>query len=60
MTNKEIAVRLYCVKFRTFAGIMHQERQKKDKWATLIPSTQEMIDEIKQIKEILDTEFPEN
>ena len=59
MTNKEIAVKLYCAKLQTFAAHMHQERQRQDKWASIMPSTQEMISEIKQLRDELDVAFPE-
>ena len=59
MTNKELAVQLYCAKLQTFYAVIYQEKIKLDRHASVMPTTEEMIAEIKLIKAELDATFSE-
>ena len=59
MSNKELAVQLYCAKLQTFAALMHKERQRHDVRADIMPTPKEMIADIKLILSALDEELPQ-
>ena len=59
MSNKELAVQLYCARLQSYAGAVLQERRNHDIRADVLPTPKEMIADIKLILAVLDEELPQ-